>query len=289
MEAALTKGGSPILSFFAWLVLILAFLVTLYFLLPSRWLQRLIGRASLPFKLLRKAKTFFLYSIPFLLAFHVKLCFIERLEIQGDSMMPSLAEGEKIWIEKFTTGIGIPPLAFPFSFALPPKLFSEGLLPFKRGDIVVFFYPGLEDQSLADSHSREELLEDEGELPSSPLSERKIFVKRVIALANEEYSFHNGKVYINHKPLKEPYLAPGLETPPYPEIDPLARNLIPEELNRLGLLFSYAAQYGLPPKGKVPKGSLLVLGDKRESSGDSRTFGFLPVSYVIGKVIFLTQ
>ena len=193
-------------------------------------------------------------------------------------MSPTLLEGQKIWVEKFRTGIEIPPLDFPFSLKLAPKLFPQGLLPLKRGDIVVFSYPEL----------REGTVDEEG--PSiKPSLRREIFVKRVIALPHEEYSFHGGKIHINNIPLDEAYLTPSQKRPMYPEVDPLKSIAVPKELDRLGLLFSYAAQYGLPARAKVPGGSLLVLGDKRDTSGDSRTFGFLPVSYVIGKVVFLDK
>jgi signal peptidase I len=35
----------------------------------------------------------------------------------------------------------------------------------------------------------------------------------------------------------------------------------------------------------VPEGQVFVLGDNRQSSSDSRTFGSVPVGNIIGKVI----
>lgn len=37
-------------------------------------------------------------------------------------------------------------------------------------------------------------------------------------------------------------------------------------------------------RGKVPEGYLVVLGDNRSDSFDSRRFGFIPISLIVGKV-----
>ena len=273
--------GRGALYFLAYSILFFGFLLSCYLALPSRILQRLPYKSLLPIKvisLVSKTQYLFLHLIPFMLIFHLKVCFIERLQVQGDSMKPTLVKGQKIWIEKFTTGITLPSLDFPFAWQLPAKLFPQGLMAFQRGDIVVFVYPDLD----SGNNTANTLDNKAGSEKHSP----KIFIKRVIALPKEEYKFYNGKIYIEGQALEESYLPLGLKTPLRPEIDSLRSRLIPEKLTRLGLFFSYAAQYGLPPTGQVPEGNLLVLGDERSISQDSRTFGFVPISYVIGKVIF---
>jgi len=83
-------------------------------------------------------------------------------------------------------------------------------------------------------------------------------IKRVIGLPGETVSIHDGRVWINDRPLKEPYLK---EPPRYPEPDWAA----------LGM-----------PHGVVPAGHLFMMGDNRNNSQDSHVFGPVPVRNVIG-------
>ena len=82
----------------------------------------------------------------------------------------------------------------------------------------------------------------------------KDLVKRVIGLPGETISSANGGVVINGKPLKESWLPPGTVT----------TNIAPF---------------------KVPKGEYFVLGDNRTNSQDSRYFGPIPRSLIVGRVV----
>lgn len=92
--------------------------------------------------------------------------------------------------------------------------------------------------------------------PPQASPEEKDFIKRVIGLPGDIVEVRGGVVYINNKPLKEDYI---LE-PPMMDIPPV----------------------------KVPPRHLYVLGDNRNNSRDSRYWGFLDRSRVLGKawVIF---
>jgi signal peptidase I len=78
-------------------------------------------------------------------------------------------------------------------------------------------------------------------------------VKRVVGLPHETVSGHDGHVYVNHRLLKEPYLP--------------AR--------------SFTSDFG--PK-VIPEDSYWVMGDNRGNSKDSRSFGFIPKSHIVGRV-----
>lgn len=84
-----------------------------------------------------------------------------------------------------------------------------------------------------------------------PADPRKIFIKRIIALPGEIIEIRSGKVFINNKEIKEPYL-------------------------------SCNAHGDFPPQ-KVPEGCVFVLGDNRDESNDSRFWGDLPIKNIQAK------
>lgn len=84
------------------------------------------------------------------------------------------------------------------------------------------------------------------------------YVKRVIAVGGETIDLRDGKVYVNSKLIEYSETRGQLTTP-------------------------QAATIKYP--FTVPVGAVFVLGDNRQSSSDSRTFGSVPVGNIIGKVI----
>jgi len=82
----------------------------------------------------------------------------------------------------------------------------------------------------------------------------EVLIKRVIGLPGETVAIKNGIVYINGKSLDEPYIEDK------PKFD-----------------FS---QY------TIPADCIFVMGDNRNNSYDSRFWGPLPISDVIGRAIY---
>ena len=189
------------------------------------------------------------FSIIFVL--HIQTCFINRIQVKGKSMEPNLKDKSFVWIEKVSTGIQLPQLFFSAgNFPLGYKLFPLGFQDWKRGELVAFYYPNLGGHKAI------------------------FFIKRIIALAGDEYSFKERKIWINQKELKENYLAKGTLTKLEVDFPPLTVSKIPRHLEDLDPLFSYSAQFSLPAQAKIPSKCVLVLGDNRENSQDSRSFGF---------------
>ncbi len=83
------------------------------------------------------------------------------------------------------------------------------------------------------------------------------FVKRVIGLPGDTWEERNGTVYINGKPLKEPYIKPDRR------------------------------DFSTHPAVKIGPHQYFMMGDNRESSCDSRVWGTVPRKNIIGEV-FMT-
>jgi len=89
---------------------------------------------------------------------------------------------------------------------------------------------------------------------SVPSQGGELLIKRVIGLPGDVVEIHDGVVFVNSRPLREPYL----------------------NENTLGT-------YG---PVTVPPLHIFVLGDNRNFSNDSRNFGTVPLKRVVGRAWF---
>ena len=85
-----------------------------------------------------------------------------------------------------------------------------------------------------------------------PDPEQVPYIKRIIGLPGDKVSIYDEKVYVNDQLLVEPYIA------------------------------SSTRQGG---EWTVPSDSLFVMGDNRNNSSDSRSWGMVPMENVIGKAL----
>jgi signal peptidase I len=93
-----------------------------------------------------------------------------------------------------------------------------------------------------------------------------IFVKRIIGLPGDLWAERKGVTYIDGKPLAEPYIHAGRR-------DTETKSLL-----------------DIPPREKltrIPPGMYLMEGDNRAHSCDSRVWGLVPRSNIIGKAFFI--
>ena len=123
----------------------------------------------------------------------------------------------------------------------------------RRGDVVVFTSPfeteGSGDDRSLPSRVIHTVLESVGlRQPST-----EDFIKRVIALPGETVEGKEGKVFVNGRQLVEPYLAE----------DPV----------------------GDFPAKTIPEDHVWVMGDNRNRSSDSRVFGPIKDSKIVGRSI----
>jgi len=89
--------------------------------------------------------------------------------------------------------------------------------------------------------------------PKDPI---KSFIKRVLGVPGDVVSIREGQVYINDQLVEERYVPRG-----YQDVD------------------SY-------PAVRVREGHYYVLGDHRNASNDSRSWGLVPRKYIYGKAVF---
>ena len=89
-----------------------------------------------------------------------------------------------------------------------------------------------------------------------PKDPSKSFIKRVLGIPGDVVSIRDGQVYINGQLVEERYVPRG-----YQDAD------------------SY-------PVVRVREGHYYVLGDHRNASNDSRSWGLVPRKYIYGKAVF---
>ena len=120
----------------------------------------------------------------------------------------------------------------------------------RRGDIVVFDAPGDEgdDDSALPVRIVRTIVQSIG--LAAPSTDE--YIKRVVALPGERVEAHDGRVFVDGLELIEPYLPAGTTTSEFAAV-------------------------------VVPPETLWVLGDNRASSADSRIFGPVPQSTVVGR------
>ena len=169
--------------------------------------------------------------IAVILALFVRTWIVQAFKIPTGSMENNLLIGDHLLVNKFVFGPTIGAV-------------DRALLPIRnirRGDVVVFKYPDEPDRD---------------------------FIKRVIGLPGETLEMRAKKIYIDGKPLDEPYvhfLQPASDA---------------QEITR----FDMREQYG---PVTVPAGHYFVMGDNRDNSQDSRYWGFLPAHYVKGRALMI--
>jgi signal peptidase I len=177
-----------------------------------------------------------LILVALVVAIVIKTFLVQAFYIPSESMEPTLRNGDRVLVCRFCYRIG----------------------DIHRGDIVVFSDPSPEPDGRSAVSAFFHWL---GEGVGVARPENEDFIKRVIGLPGDVVEIQRGTVFVNGKPLDEPYLDPEKDTRTFAKIE-------------------------------VPDGMLFVLGDNRTHSGDSRFapptgVGYVPVDKVIGKAFVI--
>jgi signal peptidase I len=169
--------------------------------------------------------------IAVILALFVRTWVVQAFKIPTGSMENNLLIGDHLLVNKFVFG----PTTGRVERALLP------IRDIRRGDVIVFKYP------------------DEPE---------RDFIKRVIGLPGETIELKAKKVYVDGRPLDEPY------------VHFLEAASDAQEITS----FDVRERYG---PVTVPPNQYFVMGDNRDNSQDSRYWGFLPRDYVKGRALMI--
>ena len=192
------------------------------------------GAAAAGYKKSTVREYFESICIAVILALFVRTFVVQAFKIPTGSMENNLLIGDHLLVNKF---VFAPTMSSLERMLLP-------IDPVRRGDILVFKYPQDPERD---------------------------FIKRVIGLPGETVEVRNKKVFINGKPINEPYV--HFMFPP--------EERAPGDVN---FDLSLKADYG---PVTVPDRHYFMMGDNRDNSEDSRYWGFMPADYIKGKALFV--
>jgi signal peptidase I len=203
----------------------------------------------------KKRNVFWEYFESFVVAVVIALVLrtfvIAAYKIPTGSMIPTLKIGDCLFAWKLPYGVHIP---FTHYVLFAPKQPD-------RGDIIVFKYP--EDPKIS-------------------------FVKRVIAGPGDKVEIRQKRVFVNDKILKyEPVSSddPQLKDIPMMELYIVQKETIGNHNHYV--MFRRGDDDDSYGPVVIPEKKLFVLGDNRDSSDDSRSWGLVPFENLEGQAVLI--
>jgi signal peptidase I len=172
----------------------------------------------------------------------------EPFRIPSDSMMPTLVQGDFIFVNKWQYGLRLPVANWKVVPIGDPQ----------RGDVIVF---------------------------RKPTDPSVVFIKRLVGLPGDIVRVTRAQVLVNGEPMPvEPgdfYRGPKEEQYPFTVV---ASEQLGKHDHRL--MFD-PSRPGTEGEWRVPEGHYFMMGDNRNNSRDSRfpEVGFVPAGNIIGKAV----
>lgn len=119
-----------------------------------------------------------------------------------------------------------------------------------------------------------------------PPDPRRLLVKRIIGLPGDRLHLRDGRVYLNDVLLQEPY---AMYTPARPDVYRDEFPNLHEADPNIDPAWWLALRRTLREDGNllIPPGKLFVLGDNRNNSEDSRYWGFVPETNIVGRPVLV--
>jgi len=201
---------------------------------------------------------------------------VQAVKVPTGSMQNTITVGDHLLVNKF---LFAPGPRFPL---LPQR-------DIRRGDIIVFKYPGNPNNPARD--------QQEDNIPF-----KVNYVKRVIGLPGDSVEVKGLQVLVNGQPLPEHVIVARnvnekapleiIEDTPPTATDKYNVYYFEDTVDdaRHGGRTNVSPDFHYAVNGKpaiVPPNSYFVMGDDRDNSLDSRAWGFVPRDLIIGRAMFV--
>ena len=208
--------------------------------------------------------------IALVVALVLRTFLIEPFKIPSRSMVPTLLEGDQLFVSKLSYGVRLP-------------FMTKNIIQFsspERGDVVVFVFP--RDEAA-------EYLIRNGQkcMQLESLAEDKDYIKRVIGIEGDVVEVIDQIVHVNGEPIERVPLYER-ETDLFFLDD---KHVETWNQEHHGNATYTTITHDLPSSHfgpiKVQPGHFFVMGDNRDNSSDGRCWGQVPVENLKGRALFI--
>lgn len=208
------------------------------------------------------AETVVIVAAALIFAFLIQWLLVKPYKIPSPSMVPTLETGQRVLVNRIEGRFGTP----------------------SRGDVVVFHPPPGADEQRCGIQNGEKFgpapgetyvgvpdLEDlASETDSSYMAcpvatagtQKQAFIKRVVGMPGDRFKIIKGHAYVNGKKLNEPYINTAQSC---------------DDPSNFTLSCTYSREF------TIPDGKYFMMGDNRNNSDDSRFWGPIPKSSMVGE------
>jgi signal peptidase I len=168
-------------------------------------------------------------------------------DVPTGSMRPTILERERIFVNKIAYDLKVPFTRVRLLEWAEPA----------RGDVVVLYSP----------------------------ADGKRLVKRVVAVPGDQIALRDGRLYLNGEPASYQAFGPDDQVELGIEGDPAEQVLWESVAQRTHPVIWSALSPSYRNFGprELPQGQYFVMGDNRDNSRDSRVFGFVDRSQIVGR------